>query len=147
MNIEREYRRLRAKDWPAHEAMRAARVNAQFTEYEEQGLVRFYAEPDECSFIEEHIGDYSDLPEKLRKKYQAEDRELAEREGIWVYLTAIRPNKRTPWKVVDSLGACVGELKDAGYDTDMKEAALEALDNAFEAAAATLTERATFAAG
>jgi hypothetical protein len=146
VNLDQEYRRLRAKGWAAKEAKRTAKVNVAFAAYEARGLVKIEAEPDECAFIEDVMGDYSDLDEDQRQEYRADDYKTAYREGIWVYFTSYRVSENAAWQVADSIGACVGRLDDS-YGEDLRKGALDALDAAFAAEAEALQERGTYAAG
>lgn len=123
-----EYRRLRAKNWPAASAMRAARVNVAWGDAEDDGLVELTCEPDQCSTIEECSGDYSDLVPHMREKYRKQDLETAERDGIWVYSTHYRASVDSEVECADSIGGVTGDFQDSGYDVDLKSAALEALD-------------------
>lgn len=119
--VQREYLRLRRKDWRASEAWRAAKVNVAWDEAEANGLVKLEADVDECTYIE-------DLDPCGTPEQQAETMRIAERDGVWVY-TTFYLDPVDGFIPVDSIGGVIGELKDDGYDVELKRAALEALEN------------------
>jgi hypothetical protein len=127
-SIVSEYRRLRALDWTAVEAMRAARARDLFEDAEEDGLVRWRCEPEEDVYDEDQR--YADLRPSLAKRYMAEDEAIREREGVWIYGVEVRRDASPTgaWDIVDAIGMCVGSIRDTGYDVDLMRSALDALD-------------------
>lgn len=131
-SIEREYRRLRDLGWAGLQALHAARTRVEFHELENQGLVRFKVEPDECSTAEDL------LPTEYSKKEQVEFLELAKRDGIWgivgEYLCPTCPTcKRggSEWIQADSVWGFIGDdVSDNGYDTDVMQSTINELREA-----------------
>ena len=119
----REYRRLRRLGWQGLQALQAARTNLAWEDAEAEGLVRFRCEPDEC--YQDDTDRYQGLRPSLRKRYEREDAETIEREGVWCYFAEwLRDDV---WETADSIGGCVGTIADGGYDVDLKASALAAL--------------------
>jgi len=138
-----EYQRLRGRGWTASEAIRAARTRVAFEKAEEEGLVRWRCEPEEES-LDIFEPDYSHERPSDAKRYAAEWLRSVERDGIWLYGVEVlqdafepdgtpRAFRNTPkwvaaWEVVDGIGGVVGDIRDTGYDIDLMQAALDALE-------------------
>ena len=123
-----EYKRLRSQGWRAQQALRAARVRDRFTDLEDVGLVKIEAEPEFEVYDDTYIDTWGLSPEKVKqekKKLWA----LIEREGCWIYTSYFRRDDKSEWIAVDSVGMCIGHLKDSGYDVDLMAAAIEALES------------------
>lgn len=122
MNRKQEYERLRRLGWTAINAWRTAGANTRFAELEARGLVRVVCEPDECLTIDDLFGEGG--TERELKAFEAR----CERDGVWHYATEYL-DPIDGWTHADSCGGFVGDdWQDSGYDADMKEAAIEALN-------------------
>lgn len=118
-----EYKRLRAKDWPADQAMRAAKINLAFSKLEKAGLVRLNMEPE---FIP-----WEDLFPCLTKAEAKRMAQVVEREGVWILISQYK-DRAGCWEVGDSIGGILGnDWQDIGYDTDLKLAAMRELVQAY----------------
>lgn len=121
-----EYRRLRQLDWPAAKAWDAAKVNDAFEELDGD-LVMWAIVPEHDVYDDSYIDAWDISP----KRKEALKRELAERisrEGCWIVVSYFRPSADDEWIAVDSVGGFIGDdMKDSGYDVDLKRAALDAL--------------------
>lgn len=137
-----EYKRLRNQGWLAQYALRAARVNDAWSDAENERLVRIRCEPETDMY---EFPDYEGLRPSERKRYEKEDRETVDREGVWWYVAEYRVTEDSPWEQADSIGMVVGELDDGDYGIELKESALSALDLARQDEANKLVERATYA--
>jgi len=121
-SIKREYLRLRQQGWTASLAWRAAKVNVRWRELDDE-LVRVRAVVDECMTLEDLAGD------NASKKELEELQARCERDGVWDYCTEYL-DPVDGWTFADQCGGFVGDdWEDSGYDVDMKQAALDALDN------------------
>lgn len=121
--VEDEYHRLRRKDWHASEAWRAAKVNTTWHYAERAGLVRVRCEPEECIPVEYFAPEFESRDEENR--WHAHVNNV----GIWWYVTEYL-DPVDGWTYADSCGGFIGDdWEDSGYDVDMKEAALAALDS------------------
>jgi hypothetical protein len=127
-----------AKEYKA----RSAKVYVHWEEAEEQGLVRWQCEP-EFLPIEDLMPDFSDS--KDPKADKAEWLDLVRREGIWIYATQYRIDETRRWETADGIGGIEGSIKGTGYDVDLMQAALDALDRARQEEADKLAARATLA--
>lgn len=114
--VRREYSRLRAKGWHAGEALRAAKVTARFRNLEHEGLVRLSVHADDTP-----IGDCFE---------DARDQELAQEQGLWGIVSERYCATCDRWTPVDSVWGFIGEdWRDSAYDTDVMEAAIEAVES------------------
>jgi len=119
--IKAEYFRLRHEGWAASCAWRAAKVKDAWEDAEAEGLVRLGADPDECTYIE-------DLDPDGTPEQRAETMRRANRDGVWVFYTEYLDPVHG-WVVADSIGGVLGDdFEDSGYDTDLRENALDALN-------------------
>jgi len=135
--IKLEYQRLRRRNWRAVDAIRAARINCQWDELEAQDLLRVIQEPEI---------DWYEFDPSVDSKYKSEVEDRINREGYWIYLTQMRMSVDNEWETVDSCGGFIGfDWHDSGYDIDMKLAAIQALDDAYQFEANEMAERATYA--
>lgn len=123
-----EYKRLRNRGWIAREALRAARIRDRYTDLENLGLVKIEAEPEFEIYDDSYIDTW-----KISPKKKAEEKkklwQLIEREGCWIYTSYFRRDDESEWVAVDSVGMCIGDLDDCGYDVDLMRAAIEAYEN------------------
>ena len=126
--ILREYRRLRAKGWNGSQALRDARVNVAWDDANSEELVMLRSEPDDMY----EPPTYSDLRPSDRAKYEKADREAYERDGVWVWQSFYRVSEDGEWIQADSVGGCIGDFDDSGYDIDLKANALAELDEAID---------------
>ena len=128
-----EYRQYRRKGWRAAEAMRHARMLRKFRHASFLNLVALEPEPDD---------DWTNAIEcgcEEREKCEADNRERAERMGVWgiVAYAALDPYnpcdcygapKCEHFDSVDSVWGFIGDdWKDSGYDDDLMRAALDAV--------------------
>jgi len=124
--VKAEYRRLRAKEWPARDALRAAKVKDAWEDAEAEGLVRAICEP-EIDYYDDSYVDTWEISDARKARIKADIAARIERDGHWMYATEYL-DPVDGWTVADSCGGFVGEdFEDSGYDTDMREAALKAL--------------------
>ena len=143
--VLREYWRLRRKDWPASQAMHAARVKEAWDAAEAEGLVQMVAEPDPELHDDSYIDTWGLRPCDVEREKKGLWRTI-ERDGVWMYASQFRVSKDREWETADSIGDCIGDLDDTGYDVSLKSGALDALDKARQDEANVLAERATYAA-
>jgi hypothetical protein len=125
--VKREYNRLRAKNWRASEALRAARVRDRFEDLENEGLVKIESFPEEEPYDDSYIDTWGLSPSRL-KKAKEDIARLIERDGCWCYVSFFRPDDESEWVRLDSIGMIEGDIRDTGYDVDLMEAALMAFD-------------------
>jgi hypothetical protein len=149
--IKAEYERLRRNGWRACDAIRAARVKDAWDDAENAGLVKVDAEPD-CLSVEDTEPDWDAIciNHHVAALERKEYRDRCNRDGLWIYAAYYRTSVDDEWILADSIGGFVGsDWKDSGYDTDMRETALEALEAILDAArtveASMLATRATYA--
>lgn len=135
MTTAQEYKRLRGKGWAALQAWRAARASAAFERLESLGLVRLRVEPDDAADIKDLEGDMFNPAatglspsrcERERRKY----REQIERDCVWGIIGEYRLGEDAPWQQGGSVWGFVGDVSDTGYDSDIKNEAIDALREA-----------------
>lgn len=141
--VRREYDRLRAKDWTAEQAFRAATVTARFAQLEEQGLVRFRVVDDPEPYDSSYVDTWTDMRASDRKRWKEDIARDIRRYGVVGLVGEILVDGH--WVGEDSVWGCIGnDTHDNGYDTDIKLACIEALA---ERGAEGLRDRPTYAAG
>jgi hypothetical protein len=107
----REYRRLRALDWSARDALRAAKAKVRFLQLEEDGKVRLRLEPDDLPF------EFGDATEEETRAIQAQ----IDRDGLWGVVVEAACPCCGLFEHVSSVYGFVGDdWKDSGYDTDLR---------------------------
>lgn len=123
--IQREYARLRSKQWSAKEALNAAKVNVSFAVFEREGYVRLRVEADD---IDLPFLDDRDVFEETAANAA---RARCSREGVWGFIVeALNPLGAGVWHQIDSTWGFIGDdWKDSGYDTDAKKAAIKWLES------------------
>lgn len=115
--VAREFARLRKKGWAAREALVAARTNVEFEACEDAGFVRFRIEPDDICEVD---WDFVD------KRDEKESKARIEKHGMWGIISEARNPLGGEWEHIDSVWGFVGDdVRDNGYDTDVKQAALD----------------------
>lgn len=147
---ESHYRKARAAGLGARSAWHYATVRDRFDNEKEAGRVRLLTVCDECADIADAIGEPPGLPGDNVRAVVAQQkaiRRMIERDGINGILAQVvrdgceeqanaeRDSERSPyWETVDSLFGIVGDPfdKESGcewdYATDLRAAALDALD-------------------
>lgn len=124
-SIQREYARLRAKGWTASYAFGAAKTNVAFAEAEALGHVRIEHVSDDMPY---EYGDAGDDP-----KWRAEVDRLIDSWGVWGIVAYYRDAVGDE-HVADSCFGFIGnDLEDNGYDSDIKQSALDLLREEHEA--------------
>jgi hypothetical protein len=119
MNVRKEYARRRALGWTAIYALQSAKTAARFDELKWDDRVRFRVEPDHSPY--EH-GD-------MGPKFEAETNARIERDGLWGIIAEYRCPHCGAWTVADAVWGFVGlDWLDSGYDTDVKQSAIDALE-------------------
>ena len=127
--IKQEYERLRRKDWPAKDALRAAKVRDQWDDLENEGKVRIVSEPSPDLYDDSYIDTWTDVSQAKREQARKELWARIERDGVWMYASEFWDEEIQDWKSADAIGDFVGnEFRDSGYDTDLREAAIEAYE-------------------
>jgi hypothetical protein len=148
-SLLREYMRLRRKGWTSSAALRAARVNLAFDS--NKGFVKLEAEPECDSYWDVWGENCANLSERDWKREKKSIEERLETHGYWTLVAYARASEDDEWTAVDSCGGFLGDdLKDNGYDTDLKHAALDWLVNTGIEAAEQYNElasRASYAQG
>lgn len=142
-----EYNRLRALGWTASDALRSARIKDRFSDLENDGLVKLELEP-ECDFYDDSYLESCGLtPDRLAR--EREDlRNRIERDGHWILVAYYRADDESEWIAADSCGGFIGDdWKDSGYDTDLRSAAIDAIEAITQREADSLATRATYAIG
>ena len=126
--VRSEYGRLRKKGWPAKDALRAARVKDAFDDLENAGLVKFEVLMDPECHDASYVDTWIDKSEAWRQRTKREIRDRADQEGTWGIVTSIRASEDAGWEEVDSVWDFVGDdWKDSGYDTDVMNSAVDAV--------------------
>lgn len=114
----RHYARLRAAQWSAREALRAAKVRDCFDAAREAGDVRLRHVEDSEPYM---VGDAENEPAT---------RARIERHGVWGIIGEYRCPCCDEWRPADSCWGFVGDdLEDNGHDTDIMQAAIDAAAN------------------
>lgn len=122
----REYWRLRAKCWPAKDAIRAARAYSAFVELERRGLVELRAVSEEEQYDASYVDTWTDISEKRRKAAKDDIMRRVAEEGVYTLISLARATEEDEFECVDSCGGFIGEdWKDSGHDVDLMIAALE----------------------
>ena len=133
--VAHEYRRLRAKGWDAAGALRSARVNVRFEAEEGNGRVKLKLEPDEnpdLSWLDD-VDYHGEGNRRAGGAYRKEWLGKAERDGVWIIVGLYREAGEGEWITADYCGGFIGDdVRDNGYDTDIKASALEALYDSTE---------------
>jgi hypothetical protein len=130
--IEREYEQKRRDGWSSDAAYHHAKVEARWYLAQAEGLVRAYFEPDCCLTPEEACGEFA------TKADIAEARRL----GVWGFVSQTMVDGE--WVTADSIWGLVGEDAHV-YEAQVKQAALDLLDESYQAEADKLALRATYA--
>lgn len=126
----REYTRLRAKGWPASEALRAARVRDVFTDLEAADLVRLRFESETEPYDMSFIDTWSDMRLCDRERTKADLIERIDRHGLYYVVAEARATEDDRWEECDSIGGIVGDdFEDSGYDTDLRQSAIDCYHN------------------
>jgi len=134
-HVETEYYRLRnchvrwdvpksflPAPTPAAQAWRAAKINMAWEAAEHAELVRVNPLVDECCSVEDLAGTEATQEEINRVEARCNN------EGVWDYHTEYF-DPVEGWTFADQCGGFIGDdWIDSGYDVDMKEAALAALE-------------------
>ena len=122
-----EYRRLRRKDWPAKDALRAAKIHDVFTDLVNDGLAKLEVEPEDCPYDDSFVDTWTDMRESDRARYKKKLQERVERDGHNC-LVAYVLHEDESWESVDSCGGFAGDdWRDSGYDADLKLAVIDHL--------------------
>jgi len=117
MKTTPEYKRLRSLGYAPKDALRCARIRAQFEALVEQDLARFRTEPDDDWSTPL---DMDGTPEDL-----AAVKARMDQEGVWGIVVDVRCTCCGNWDQVDSCWGFVGEdWRDSGYDVDLMAAAI-----------------------
>ena len=143
--VLREYLRLRNKGWLCKNALSAAKTRVAFESLKDRELVKLEVE---CDFVQ-YDDSYLDGMYRSKKKEDADRKALwdrIEREGVYGVVGYYRPNTEASWESADSVWGFIGyDWQDSGSDTDIMSATMQALEDAFQAEANELSERATYA--
>lgn len=124
---KREYKRLRRNNWPAKEALRAARIRDRFTDLEAEDCVRIVCEP-ECELYDDSYLECQGLTPRQIEHVRKELWERIERTGYWMYASEYR-DECGVWQSVDAIGSFIGDdFKDSGYDIELMKAAIDAYE-------------------
>ena len=140
------YNEYRAKGYNAETALHAARIKDRFTDLENEGLVRLHAEPECDVYDDSYIDTWDHLSEEGKKRAKKELWDQIEREGCWIWIGQWRANDEAEWEYADNIGGIIGDAL-CGYEIDLMQSAIEALDAFQQSEADNLAQRATFAAG
>ena len=144
--IKHEYLRLRAKNWSAKDAIRAARIKDSFEDAENEELVKLELEPEFEPHDVSYIDTWDDVSKGRKERLKKEVSDRIDRDGLWILVGYVKIDGR--WESIDSIGDLIGtDWKDSGYDSDIMKSCLDALDDDRETKAKELADRATFAAG
>lgn len=134
-------RRARAKHEREYKARERA-IYALWRAAEAEGLVQWACEPetDPLDMFEPDFSGEVD-PDAAR----AEWLHIVQRDGIWMYAAQYRLRETDRWETADSIGGVEGDIKGTGYDLDLMNAALDAIEAARQSEADTLVARGTYA--
>lgn len=156
-SVRRDYARLRAKNWTAKAAYDAAKIRERF--YLAGDLVQLRQESDSDPYDDSYIDTWEDASPSERARLKKEIRDSVLYWGVWGLVAEYRLSEDDAWTFVDSCWGFIGnDVQDNGYDTDLMNAALDALaeaqivaalalDAAYARSAAEMSTRATYAAG
>ena len=134
----------------ATQAIRHARTAVAFfaapgdyADQDDDALVRLAWEPEfEC-----HDASYVDswpMSDAKKERQKKEIFAMIERDGLWILCAQWRPDTDSEWETVDSIGDMVGDDY-SGYEPELMQAALDALDAYHTEEASELADRPTFA--
>jgi len=126
--IGAEYRRLRALGWRASEAIRAARINVLFDDYEAQGLVSWRVVADWTPYDASYIDTWHDVRPSERERIKRETYARVNDEGHWAVVTLARKACGELHDVDSTCGFIGDDWRDSGYDVDLRAAALLACE-------------------
>ena len=130
-HLRAKYRAFRKNGWHAREAMRAARIDDQWEDLENEGLVRLRGEPDEIARFDDLAGDTfnrkanPDIQESRMVREEAAFRERIARDGVWGLIGEYFDGEA--WRHADSCWGFVGDDY-AGYDHEIKVETMCALN-------------------
>jgi len=137
MPIEREqrhkyYREYRRKGWPPNWAIHQARTRVAWEKAEAEGVVRMRVEPDECSNLDDLLGDVynpdvnTDIhPARLEREKEQEIQRINDY-GVWGIIGEYKCPCCGEWTNADSVWGFVDEdWRDSGYDSDVMASTLE----------------------
>jgi hypothetical protein len=124
----REYARYRALGYTATDALRSARINTLFEAAEDSGAVKFEVVYDQEQYDDSYLDTWSDIHKTKREHLRKQLWNRIEREGTY----GIKAYALDPYTYllveVDSVWGFIGnDWKDSGYDVDVKNSALQAV--------------------
>ncbi len=130
--VQSEYFRLRKLGFQAKWALSSAKSNIRFDELESDGLVEFKLEPDECADWDNLVGDCynpqvnTDIQESKLKEQERAEMDRANQDGVWGIVSLVNNEQ------IDSVWGFIGDdWKDSGYDSDVKQSAIDFLAEQF----------------
>lgn len=137
------YRSIRAMGYPAHDAIRFARIDLQWdaedgvtNDDSADSVVRLRFEPEHESYWDIYGCD------GVSKKDQKEIDRLIERDGLWWCVAEARASEDDSWEQADSIGMLLGIDDDvSGYGWDLRDSALRLLGRLRDEKAAELAEQ------
>lgn len=120
-NPRKVYRELRSLGWKAADALRSARIRAEFAALEGESVrLRLMPDYDPTNAIECACDD--------AERCTARNRERAERDGVWGIVAEYRDPVTGDWCHASSVWGFIGDdWENSGYDDDVRKAALDAL--------------------
>lgn len=114
---------------------RKAEVTARWNDAEAAGLVRLEIKPDEFSSPDDLFGDtydpkcHPDIPARQIEAERKAEIERINHDGVWGIIGEYRCCACNSWNHADSVWGFIGEdWKDSGYDLDVMEQTLDALN-------------------
>lgn len=129
MDRKEEYKRLRAKGWPAKSAWETAAINTAFwLRSEIEGRLRFEVIPDVLDYDDSYLECQGLTPSQIKRARKELWRRI-ENEGVHMITSLVRCpccDEQTP---ADSVSGFIGrDYEDSGYDSDLKQSALNKLE-------------------
>lgn len=120
-NPRKIYRELRRLGWRASDALRSARIRAEFAALEGNQVRLRVVPDDDWSFAIECACDDAE-------RCTARNRERAERDGVWGIVSEYLDPLTGEWEHADSVWGFIGDdWENSGADDDVRQAALDAL--------------------
>jgi hypothetical protein len=119
-------------------AKREADIRQRWEKAEDSGLVRLEIVPDEVCSLDDLLGDCfdpdvnSDIKSEILAKQKQWEIDRIERDGVWGVRGQFKCPSCHAWQDADSCWGFVGEdWRDSGYDLDIMDATLDAMDIAY----------------
>jgi hypothetical protein len=131
------YQRMRQAGYSAKDALRNAKIVAEWQQAEADGLVRLLAEPEEECYYDV-FGEpeaYTDVNGRRVSEAQARAKldRLIELHGVWIVIAEYRTSEDDAWQRADSIGMNAGyrnplDPVQNAYVPDLMQSALRALE-------------------